>query len=329
MSELSVATILDQIWKALRGDGPMPDFVLTYAALGAVVWGFVLFKGFLQEGLRVATGEHSELPKLLVKYLFVAALFTIWPQAADKLFTGVTAIANFFYPSLDQLLEGMNASLGEISSTGQAATNAQGLTAAILGALYTFTIGNVLNLVGMLVVFLCYGLVLINIAGSLTILAMNLVLGPVFFALAFDRDFRSLSLTWFGTVLSYFMLMPLYGAGLVVAAKLLGIGLTTTMSGLPSGTQILAQLLGPILSVGVIFSTNRVVNTLVGGASGSGAGSIALGLAGIGASLIPGRAMLGATATASRAAAGAVVTTGRSVASGLSSTARAALGNRS
>ena len=64
MSELSVATILDQIWKALRGDGPMPDFVLTYAALGAVLWGFVLFKGFLQEGLRVATGEHSELTKL-------------------------------------------------------------------------------------------------------------------------------------------------------------------------------------------------------------------------------------------------------------------------
>lgn len=267
----------------------MPDFVLTYAAVGAVLWGFVLFKGFLQEGLRVASGEHSELPKLLVKYLFVAALFTIWPQAADQLFAGVTAIANFFYPSLDQLLVGMNASLGEISSTGQAATNAQGLTDAILGALYTFTIGNVLNLVGMLVVFLCYGLVLINIAGSLTILAMNLVLGPVFFALAFDRDFRSLSLTWFGTVLSYFMLMPLYGAGLVVAAKLLGIGLTTTMSGLPSGTQVLAQLLGPILSVGVIFSTNRVVNTLVGGASGSGAGSIALGLAGIGASLFPGR----------------------------------------
>ncbi len=83
------------------------------------------------------------------------------------------------------------------------------------------------------------------------------------------------------------------------------------------------------LTVGVIFSTNRVVNSLVGGASGSGAGSIALGLAGIGASLIPGRAMLGATATASRAAAGAVLTTGRSVASGLSSTARAALGNKS
>jgi hypothetical protein len=58
----------------------------------------------------------------------------------------------------------------------------------------------------------------------------------------------------------------------MVAARLLGIGLTTTMSGLPSGTQVLAQLLGPILSVGVVFSTNRVVNTLVGGAAGSGAG---------------------------------------------------------
>jgi hypothetical protein len=38
MNEFSVATILDQLWRALRGDGPLPDFVLTYAALGAVLW---------------------------------------------------------------------------------------------------------------------------------------------------------------------------------------------------------------------------------------------------------------------------------------------------
>jgi hypothetical protein len=323
---LALSEVLRNIWANLRGSGAGTDYVLVYTALGAILWAFLLFKVFLQEGLQVASGGHSELPKILVKYLFVAAMFTVWPQAANRIFEAVAYLARVFYPDLNTLLLNMNTQMSGMTATDNAASNAQGLTETILGALYNFTIGNLLVLVGMLMLFLCYALVLVNIAGSLTILLMNLVLGPVFFALAFDRDFRGHSHKWLAAVLSYFMLIPLYGAALAVAASLLGSALPANMYGLPSSAQVLAQLIGPIMSVGVVFSTNRVVNALVGGAAGSGAGSIALGTAGILAHIIPGGAVPRSTASAGRAAAGAAASAARTVGAKLSSTARAALG---
>ena len=63
---MSVANLLTTIWAALRGTiGGGQDFVVVYTALGAILWGFLLFKVFLQEGLQVATGHHSELPRIL------------------------------------------------------------------------------------------------------------------------------------------------------------------------------------------------------------------------------------------------------------------------
>ena len=141
-----------------------------------------------------------------------------------------------------------------------------------MALLYNFTLGSLFVVIGTIVLFLCYALILINIAGSLTILAMNLVLGPVFFALAFDRDFRSHALHWFAAVLSYFMLIPLYGAALTVAAAIAGAAVPANLFGMPSSAQIAAQLIGPLMSVGVVFSTNKIVNALVGGACGIGTG---------------------------------------------------------
>ena len=208
----------------------------------------------------------------------------------------------------------------------QAAANSQGLVSTVLGTLYNFTFGSLLFVIGMIVLFLCYALILINIAGSLTILAMNLVLGPVFFALAFDRDFRGHAQNWFAAVLSYFMLIPLYGAALTVASTIAGSALPTNLFGMPSGAQVAAQVIGPLMAVGVVFSTNKIVNALVGGASGSGLGSMALGVAGVGISLLPGGAVVRATVASGRAAVGAAATAGRAIGSKISSTGRAALG---
>ena len=80
---MSISNLLTAIWSALRGTtGGGQDFVVVYTALGAVLWGFLLFKVFLQEGLQVATGHHSELARILVKYLFIAGMFAIWPEAS-------------------------------------------------------------------------------------------------------------------------------------------------------------------------------------------------------------------------------------------------------
>lgn len=323
---MSVSDLLSTVWFALRGSlGGGQDFVVVYTALGAILWAFLLFKVFLQEGLQVATGHHSELARILVKYLFIAGMFAIWPQASTSIFSAISVLASTFYPSLDSLLDTMASSMGYMEGSAQAASNSQGLVSTVLGTLYNFTLGSLFTLIGMIVLFLCYGLILVNIAGSLTILTMNLVLGPVFFALAFDRDFRGHAQKWFAAVLSYFMLIPLYGAALTVAATIAGAAVPANLFGLPSGAQVLAQVVGPLMAVGVVFSTNKIVNALVGGASGSGLGSMAMGAAGIGMSLIPGGAVVRSTVAAGRSAAAAAGNAGQVIGSRLSSTARAAL----
>src|SRR5688572_1696620 len=324
---MSVSQLLSTVWSALRGTlGGGQDFVVVYTALGAILWAFLLFKVFLQEGLQVATGHHSELPKILVKYLFVAGMFAIWPEASNSIFSAVSLLAATFYPNLDSLLDTMAGSMGFMEVSQQAAANSQGLVSTVLGTLYNFTFGSLLVLIGMIVLSLCYALILINIAGSLTILAMNLVLGPVFFALSFDRDFRGHAQKWFAAVLSYFMLIPLYGAALTVAAAIAGAAVPTNLYGFPSGAQTMAQIIGPLMAVGVVFSTNKIVNALVGGASGSGLGSMALGVAGMAASLLPGSAVVRSTIAGGRGAVGAATNVGQVIGSKISSTARSALG---
>jgi hypothetical protein len=324
---MNLSDLLTTLWSALRGNiGGGRDFVVVYTALGAILWAFLLFKIFLQEGIQVATGHGTELPKILVKYLFVAAMFAVWPQAANSIFSAINTLATMFYPSLNGLLDTMAGSMNVMGGGQQAASNSQGLVSTVLGTVYNFTIGSLFVGIGTIILFLCYALIMINIAGSLTILAMNLVLGPVFFALAFDRDFRSHAQHWFAAVLSYFMLIPLYGAALTVAAAIAGAAIPANLFGMPSGAQIAAQLIGPLMSVGVVFSTNKVVNALVGGASGSGLGSMALGVAGVGASLLPGGAVVRSTAAAGKSAISAATSAGKAVGSKISSTAKAALG---
>ncbi len=324
---MNLFDLLTTLWSALRGKiGTGHDFVLVYTSLGAILWAFLLFKVFLQEGLQVASGHRSELLKILVKYLFVAAMFAVWPTASNSIFSAVKTLATTFYPSMNGLFDALANTMAFMQSNQQATANSQGLVSTVLGTVYNFTLGGLFELIGMIVLFLCYALILINMAGSLTILAMNLVLGPVFFALAFDRDFRTHAQHWFAAVLSYFLLIPLYGAALTVAATIAAVAVPTNVFGLPSSAQVAAQVLGPLMAVGVVFSTNKIVNALVGGAAGAGLGSMALGVAGVGVSMVPGGAMIRSTAAAGRSAASAAASAGRAVSAKISSTARAAMG---
>ena len=312
---MNVFDFLTLLWRALRGQTGGPDFILVYDALGAIIWAFLLFKVFLTEGLQVASGEKTELPKILVKYLFVAAMFAVWPMASNHIFDAVIALANMFFPDINTLLTRLGNSMELMRASEQAAAQELGLFSMLVGTLQNLTAGLLFSAIGMMVLFLCYMLILLSIMGALTILAMNLVLGPVFFALAFDRDFRSIALHWFSAVLAYFLLIPLYGAAITIAVAIVGAAVPTHIFGLSSVAQVAAQLFGPFMAVAVVFSTNKVVNTLVSGAAGSGLASSVMGVAGIAAGVIPGGAMIRSTVTATSAA----VTR-------LSSTARSALG---
>jgi hypothetical protein len=201
----------------------------------------------------------------------------------------------------------MSIAMTRMSDTEQADFSVRSLLMAVIrlspvSLAATKILNGILIMIGMIALFLCYMLILVNIAGSLAILAMNLVIGPVFFGLAFDRDFRSIAVHWFTAVLSYALLMPLYGLALRMAATIAGAGIPPTAIGFVSSGQIAAQLLGPFMAVGIVFSANKVVSALVGGAAGSGLGSSVLGAGAIAASLIPGGGMIRATAGAASAA---------------------------
>jgi len=312
---MTVFDFLTLLWRALRGQTGGPDFIFVYDALGAIIWAFLLFKVFLTEGLSVASGNKTELPRILIKYLFVAGMFAIWPVASTHVFNAVASLADMFFPDLSTLLVRLGNSMELMRSAEQAAAQEVGLISMIVGTIQNITAGLIFSAIGMLVLFICYMLILLCIMGSLTILALNLLLAPVFFALAFDKDFRQIALHWFSAVLSYFLLIPLYGAAVTIAVAIVGAAVPTEIIGLSSVAQVTAQLFGPFMAVAVVFSVNKVVNTLVNGAAGSGLASSVIGVAGIAASFIPGGAMIRSTAAA-----------GKSAVSKLSATARSAIG---
>jgi hypothetical protein len=296
---MNLFDFLTMLWQTARGlNGSGIDFVAAYAGIGGAIWALLLFKVFISEGLSIASGHQTELPRILIKYLFVAMMFAIWPWFATRLWEATTATAQAFFPDVSDLFATMNIAMNRMSEQSRAEGNLRALVTLVTNPV-TALGGTILNglliMIGMFAMFLCYMLILINIAGSLAILAMNLVIGPVFFGLAFDKDFRSIAIHWFTAALSYMLLMPLYGLSLHMAATIAGAGIPPDWTGFTSTGQIAAQLLGPFMALGIVFSTNKVISALVGGASGSGLGSSVRGAAAVGMSVIPGGGMLRAT----------------------------------
>ena len=284
---------LTLIWDALRGRLGGIDFIEVYAILGGIIWLFLLFKVFLTEGLSVAMGNKTEMPKILIKYVFVAGMFFVWPMAADAIFGAISALADMIFPDMATVLNTMSAGMNRWAEYERADWSISGIVSTLVGTVQNFVAGSILIIIGGLVLFLCYMLIIIMMVGSLTVLMLNLVLGPVFFALAFDRDFRSIAIQWFTAVLSYFMVIPLYGAAFTVAVTIAGAAIPAEWVGLASTGTVYAQLLGPFIAVGIVFSVNKVVNAFVGGAAGAGLASAVLG-----ASLIPASAMMRASSSA-------------------------------
>ena len=294
-----------------------PDFIEIYSVIGIMIFGILWFKVFITEGIHVASGDKSELPKILVKWIFVAALFLLWgggtvtiagntvnASLANAIWSGASSLAQLCFPNIEDIFRNMTSAMTNMSAQQVARAEASSWISSIVGAIAeagSNIMSGIMSLVGILVLFLCYMLILINIAGSLAILAMNLVIAPVFFGLAFDKDFRSPAMSWFTAVLSYVLLMPMYGLAIRMAASVAGSAIPAANSAFPTTGQIAAQLLGPFLALGIVFSANKVVSMLVGGGAGGGLGRSVLGGA-MGAA-----AMLGVTGKAA-AAAGKVVT---------------------
>ena len=285
----SFVEFLSTVWVALTGGAGGWNFLAFYQWLGFLIWGFLAFKVFITEALNVSMGNQTELPKIFIKILFFVGIFFTWPQIANGLFRGCVELVGVTFPTGGDLLDTAAISMQRMANAEEAqgflGNLAQTLNpmAAIGGLLWN----GLAIILASLAMFLCYMLIMLCIAGSLTVLAFNLTLGPIFIALAFDKDFRSIAMQWFSATMSYFLLMPLYGAAITAAAAIAGAGVNPNMIGPSSTGQLWAQLIGPFMSVGIVFSVNKLVNSLVGGAMGGGLASSVMGVA----SIVPGMAV--------------------------------------
>ena len=287
-----IIDIIDILWLTLTGNIGGINFIQQFSALGLLIFGFLVFKSLVGESVNLVTGRGTELPKTLIKYLFVTMLIAGWPWLADSLYLGVVNIVKAFFPDMQEVLSTMLSSWETIQQMEEARKVDRGLFSKLLEvasnpnyAAGMLVLDGLLIAVSWLILILCYAIILINAVGAITILVMNLVLGPVFIALSFDKDFRSPAVQWMMTILSYTMLMPLYGAAIRMAAAIAGaasfVGLEQfTLSGINVSSGVMAaRLLGPFLAVGIVFSTNKVIASLIGGTGGSGLGGMIAGVA--------------------------------------------------
>jgi len=290
--DFSFVQFLSTVWNALSGGGGGVNFVMFYQWLGFIIWGFLAFKVFAQEAISVSMGERTTLPKILVKYLIFIGVFFTWPHFANNLFFGCIELVRWTFPTGGELLDTAAISMQRMAAQEEAKSLLDSLIAALnpvetLRVVATTLMNGLSYILASLILFLCYMLIMLCIAGALAVLAMNLALAPVFIALAFDKDFRPIFMNWFSATLSYFLLMPLYGATITAAAAIAGAGVSPTIAGPTTSGQLWAQLIGPFMSLGLVFSTNKLVNSLVGGAMGGGLASTVMGVA----SIIPGMAV--------------------------------------
>ena len=323
--------ILNVIWGVLTGTIGGINFIQQFSALGLLIFGFLVFKSLATESVNLVTGKGTELPKTLIKYLFVTSMIAGWPWLADSIYTGVLLLVEGFFPDFGEMLNTMLGSWDSIQRAEEARKMDSSVWEKIVNyagaalAPFNLLLDGLLIAIAWLILILCYALIMINAVGAISILLMNLVLGPVFFALAFDKDFRSPAVQWMTTILSYTMLIPLYGATIRIAAAIAGAASFISfdhymLTDRVSSGAVAARCFGPILAVGIVFSTNRVISSLIGGTGGSGLGGIAAGVA---AAVAKGAVAVktgGASAAISGAASGASRGAGQAV--------RAATGRR-
>ncbi|HOT02422.1 MAG TPA: type IV secretion system protein, partial [Acidobacteriota bacterium] len=200
----------------------------------------------------------------------------------------------------------------KMQNTDQAAVAGQG-SLGMMGAIVALPTAMTLHQIstlGGLVAILCYAIMLVSVAGIFSMLGIYLILGPVFIPLGLTDAFSSFFYKWVGVVLSFFLVIPIYGATLAVIMALLG-GSVINLSnlvGLPSLEHVFQAVIGPIISVGLILGVNKIASSLTGayfGQTGSMAFSIGAAAAGIGAKLGLSAATAGAGAPAAAGAGGA------------------------
>lgn len=302
-------TIINIIWQAVHGNAGGYDIAGLFQTLGGVLWQIMCLWAFAHEAIDMAAGKGTNLPKLLLRWAIISAVILAWPSMADHLYEGVVGIGSYVIPKTTDVYGFFMQGYTQMQNTDQAAVAHQGFLGlfSAIAAIPSAMMINQISTIGGLVAIISFCILLVSLAAVFMIFAMYLIMGPVFIALGMTDAFSSFMYKWIGVILSFFLVIPLYGAALAIIVALYGSSTVNAanIQGLPSADHVFNMIIGPILSVGLILGVNKVASTLTGsyfGQAGSMAFAIGTAAAGIGARLGLSAATAGAGAPAAGAA---------------------------
>ncbi len=272
-NQYALNTIILQIWSAVHGGGV--DYIQVFTTAAAGIWLIMMIVNLWGEAISMAAGNQTQLPKMLSIYAVLGMIIWNWPWLADHLYSGSVASLNFFMNKSNTFLGNVSLAFERMQELDIAATTQQS-GVMIADPITSAVISGLAVVVGSLALIACYLLTIIMVASSFTILALYLVMGPLFIALGVNENFRQFTFKWIGAVLSYLVVIPLYGAALDICNVIFGASLPnwTNIVGTPSIDHMFIMLFGPLISIGLIFAVSRVAHELTGGV-GHSAGSMA------------------------------------------------------
>jgi len=285
-NQFLLSDVIQIIWDALSGS----DVADAFLFLGITFFNVMCFWSLFKVALSMAEGKDFKLTEWLFRWAIINGFMIGWPTFADKLYAAAATIGGAIMPTQQSVYESFMVGFNNMNAADQAANAALGTLGSplsLLASLPTALITHQLSSIGMLVVVLCYIIVLLAVAGLYFILGAYLILGPVFIALGMTEEFAGFMYKWIGVVLSFFLVIPLYGSALHVITALAGGGAVnlSQLQGLPGVGHMFASLAGPIISIGIIFAVGKIASSLTGsyfGNTGSLAFSIGVAAAGIG-----------------------------------------------
>lgn len=305
-------TIIDIIWQAVHGNAGGYDVAGLFQTMGGVLWQIMCLWAFANEAIDMASGKGTNLPKLLLRWAIISAVILAWPSMADHLYAGAQGMASYIIPKTTDVYGYFMQGYTLMQNTDQAAVAQQGFLGLFssIAAIPSAMVINQVAAIGGLVAIISFCVLLVSLAAVFMIFAMYLIMGPVFIPLGMTEAFSSFMYKWIGVILSFFLVIPLYGAALAIIIALYGSSTINlaNIQGLPSVDHVFNMIIGPILSVGLILGVNKVASVLTGsyfGQAGSMAFSIGAAAAGIGAKLGLSAATAGAGAPAAAGAGGA------------------------
>ncbi|HOB54196.1 MAG TPA: type IV secretion system protein [Acidobacteriota bacterium] len=301
----ALGTLIDIIWQAIHGEAGGYDIAGAFQDFGGILWQIMCLWAFAHEAIDMAMGKGTNLPKLLLRWAIISAVILAWPSMADHLYTAADNLAGAVIPKLQDVFNLFKTGYCQMQNTDQTAVTQQGFLGLFssIAAIPSAMMINQISTIGGAITIVCFAILLVSLAGVFMIFALYLIMGPVFIALGMTDTFSSFMYKWIGVVLSFFLVIPLYGAALAIIIALYGSSVINmaNIQGLPSMDHVFNMIIGPILSVGLILGVNKVASTLTGsyfGQAGSMAFAIGTAAAGIGARLGLSAATAGAGAPA-------------------------------